>query len=51
MSTHPVHSLVPKLPVSPSRSPSWRAADVVAPMDDCEVARDEEETTSIHLYV
>ena len=35
--THAVHSLVHMLPVSPSRSPSWRAAEVVAAMDDCEV--------------
>jgi hypothetical protein len=26
MTSVAVHSLVPKLPVSPSRSPSWRAA-------------------------
>ena len=37
MVTPAVHSLVPKLPVSPSRSPSWRAAKVVAAMEDCEV--------------
>ena len=37
MKTHAVHSLVPKLRVSPSRSPSWRTAEVMAAMDDCEI--------------
>jgi len=37
MLTHAVHSLVPKLPVSPSRSASWRTAKVIATMDDCRV--------------
>ena len=36
-STSAVHSLVPKLPVSPSRSPSWHAAKVIPAIDDCKV--------------
>ena len=32
-----VNSSVPNLRVSPSRSPSWLAWDLVASLDDCKV--------------
>jgi hypothetical protein len=41
-----IHSLVPNLRVSPSRSPSWLTAEVVASIDHCE-GMDAEETTNI----
>jgi hypothetical protein len=41
-----IHSLVPNLRVSPSRSPSSLAAEVIASIDDCE-GMDAEETTNI----
>ena len=47
METHPVHSLVPKLPVSPSRSPSWRTAEARRCHGRLQGSGDEEETTNI----
>ena len=41
-----IHSLIPNLRVSPSRSPSWLAAELMASIDDCK-GMDAEETTNI----
>ncbi len=50
MSIHAIHRLVPKWPVSRSRSPSWHAAEVFAARDNSDGLTKKREYQNLILY-